>query len=60
MTHTVTVKDVDNERYPILVACTCQYQCHCKNEEEANFRKRHHEHSALMLEATKGWQYGHR
>jgi hypothetical protein len=59
MTHTVTITDVDNPKYPVLVSCTCNYQCHCRNEEEALFRKRHHESAAMMNEATKGYAHGH-
>jgi len=59
MKHTITIKDVDNPKYPLLVSCTCNYQACCRNEAEADFRKRHHEHAALLIEATKGFQVGH-
>jgi len=60
MMHIVTIIDVDNPKYPLLVTCTCNYQCHCKTEEEANYRKRSHESASLWLEASKGFQLGHR
>jgi len=59
MTHTVTIKDVDNPKYPLLVTCTCNYQCCCKSEVEADFRKRSHESAAGWIDATKGYQHGH-
>jgi hypothetical protein len=59
MEHTVTVKDTDNPKYPVLVTCTCNYQCHCKTQEEADFRKRVHQGVAGWIEASKGYQVGH-
>lgn len=60
MEHQVTVKDVDNEKYPLLVTCTCAFQCHCRTEIEADYRKRSHQSAAMWLEATKGYQNGHK
>ena len=59
MEHKITITDVDNLKYPILVTCTCHWQACCRTDAEADYHKRHHEHSSLMLEATKGYQIGH-
>jgi hypothetical protein len=59
MEHRVTVSDTDNPKYPVLVTCSCNYQCHCKSQEEADFRKRNHLGMSGWIEASKGYQVGH-
>lgn len=57
--HVVTIVDTDNQLYPILVTCACNWQCHCRTEEEAQFRKREHLSRSGWIAATKGHQVGH-
>ena len=57
--HVVTIVDTDNPKYPLYVACTCGWQCHCRIESEAEARKRNHLGMSGWIAATKGYQVGH-
>lgn len=56
MTHDISITRVDApyQRFPVLATCSCNFQSHCRSEEEAKARLARHLRVAGIHKDTKG------